>query len=254
MSQYPNDAFSPSGELWWETEHKPGSNQRFGVSKRLAAWIHFNMEIGSTVTMRVLRSSISNKGNPNTDEHFNRRFRELRESGWKLTSNKEDSSLASDEYRLAAKGASIWIEGARPGRSQISGRIRRQVLERDKQICQVCFIGAGEEYPSEPGSRARMTVGHLRANALDGSVDLLNLRTECARCNETVRDEFSIGEGIDVIWPKVRRLSKSDKTTLLIWLDHGSRPSTEVAMIFDDITSQTSVTKLDLINRLKDAT
>ncbi len=254
MSQYPDDAFSPSGELWWEMEFAPGSKQRFGVSKRLAAWIQFNMEIGSTVTMKVLRSSISSKGNPNTDEHFNRRFRFLRESGWKLTSNKEDSSLASDEYRLVVKGASIWIEGVHTSRSQLSGRVRRQVLERDKQICQVCFIGAGEEYPGEPGSRARMTVGHLRANALDGNVDLLNLRTECARCNETVRDEFSIGEGIDVIWPKVRRLSKSDKTTLLIWLDHGSRPSTEVAMIYDDIADQPADLKLDLINRLKDAT
>ena len=118
----------------------------------------------------------------------------------------------------------------------------------------MCFVGAGEEYPNEPGSRARMTVGHLRANALAGSVDLLNLRTECARCNETVRDEFSVGEGTDVIWPKVRRLSKSDKTTLLIWLDQGIRPSTEVAMIFDAITNQSPDIQQDIVDRLKDAT
>ena len=254
MKQYPDEAFSPNGEPWWELEFAPGGKQRFGVSKRLAAWIHFNMEIGSTVTMKVLRSSISSKGMPNADEHFNRRFRFLRESGWKLTSNKEDSSLASDEYRLVAKGASIWIDGVQTTRSQLSARVRRQVLERDNQICQVCFVGAGEEYPNEPGSRARMTVGHLRANALAGSVDLLNLRTECARCNETVRDEFSVGEGTDVIWPKVRRLSKSDKTTLLIWLDQGIRPSTEVAMIFDAITNQSPDIQQDIVDRLKDAT
>ncbi len=254
MNQYPDDAFSPSGELWWEMEFAPGSKKRFGVSKRIAAWVQFNMQIGESVTMKVLRSSISSKGNPNTDEHFNRRFRELRESGWKLTSNKEDSTLASNEYRLVVKGASIWKDGVNSYRSKLSDRVRRQVLERDKQICQVCFIGAGEEYPSEPESRARMTVGHLRANALAGSVDPLNLRTECSRCNETVRDEFSIGEGIDVIWPKVRRLSKSDKTTLLIWLNHGRRPSTEVAMIFDDIANQSADLKRTLISRLKDAT
>ena len=254
MNQYPDDAFSSNGKLWWEMDYAPGSKQRYGVSKRIAAWIHFNMEIGSTVTMKILRSSISSKGKPNIDEHFNRRFRELRECGWKLTSNKEDSSLASDEYRLVTKGASIWIDGVKSPRSQISGRVRRNVLERDKHICQICFIGAGEEYPNEPGSRARMTVGHLRANALDGSVDILNLRAECARCNEPVRDEFSLGGGIDVIWPKVRRLSKSDKITLLFWLDQDSRPSTEVAMIFDDIRIQPSDMKQDLISRLKEAT
>lgn len=254
MSGYPPDAFSPDGTLWWEQELIPGGRQRLGVSKRIAAWIYFNLDIGATVTMRQLRAIVSNDGRPNTDEHFNRRFRELRDSGWKLVSNKEDSSLGSDEYRLETRGSRTWIEGDVPQRTKLSARIRRQVFERDGKRCQICGIGANEEYPNEPGTTARMTVGHVRANALDGGIDMLNLRTECSRCNEPIRDEVSSGEVLDTVWPQVRRLSKGEKQTLLIWIEHGSRPPTEVAMIFDVTKALTAAERLELLSRLRKAT
>lgn len=253
MPSFPSDALAPNGQLWWDLETIPGGRQRFGATKRLASWIHFNMELSSTVTMRELRAAVRNSGEPNTDEHFNRRFRELRDAGWKLTSNKEDSSLGRDEYRLVTRGLKIWINGVNPDRQKLSDRIRRQVLERDKRICQVCFIAAGEEYADDPGSRARMTVGHIRANALNGDAELLNLRAECARCNEPLRDEASSGHGIEVVWPSVRRLSRVDKSILLSWFEEGKRPSTEVIMIFDRVAELSSAEKIEIVDRLREA-
>ena len=234
--KYPDDAYSPDGRFWWEIEFAPGKRQRFGVAKRIAAWLSFNLDAGDTVTMRHLREVITQDGAPNTDEHFNRRFRELRDAGWMLSSNKEDGSLGRDEYRLDVKGLRIWIDSESPVKEAISQRLRRMVFERDGGVCQICGVAGGEEYPREPGSRARLTVGHLRANALKGGVDLLNVRTECSRCNEPIRDEMSIGFGLNEIWPRVRRLSSADKDLLRKWLLNRARPPAELLYLFDEIS------------------
>ena len=229
-------------------------NRRFGVTKRLAAWVYFNMSVGDTVKMRHLREVISNGGAPNTDEHFNRRFRELRDAGWALSSIKEDGTLGIDEYRLDKVGLRIWLEEERRPRATISQRLRRQVFERDQFQCQVCGCRAGEEYPGEPGSRVRITAGHIRAKALDGTVDLINLRTECARCNEPMRDEASIGFGLNEIWPSVRRLGEREKLLLLRWLESGHRPPSELLQLFDSIRQLDPDEIVDIMDRLHKAT
>lgn len=254
MALFPPDAFNPDGVPWWEVQFRPGGRQRFGVEKRLASWIQFNMTIGSKVTMRQLRAAISNDGAPNTDEHFNRRLRELRRADWNLVSNKEDSSLGSDEYRLTNFGIKIWIDGVAPKRNMISAKTRRQILERDNRTCQICGVVAAEEYPQEPGSSARMTIGHIRANALGGDIAESNLQAECSRCNEPLRDEMSSGTRLSDLWPRFRRLSKSDKETLLAWLLDESRPKTELITLHDLARTLDNAEYFELLRKLQKAT
>lgn len=195
MIKYPVEARAPNGQLWWELLTWPDSKQRFGVETKLAAWLTFNTQLGDVITIRQLRDAITGpNGVANTDEHFNRRLRRLRDFDWVIPSHREDSSLAGDEYRLEKFGYPIWLGKKQFSVPGPSAKVRREVLDRDGNRCRICGVGAGEEYPDQPGKRARMTIGHFRAGSLKGPAILDNLRAECSLCNEPLRDELSSGE------------------------------------------------------------
>ncbi|MFF7675686.1 HNH endonuclease [Actinacidiphila glaucinigra] len=250
-----DESRAPNGTYWWELTHRPGSNKPFGQTARIAAWIWFHKDVGETFTMNELRDALG-PDIVGKSEHLNRRFRTLREVGWVLPSNKDDGSLRPDTYRVQVKGVRYWLDEERKAHKPFrpSARTRRIVIERDGGRCVVCGVAAGEPYPGEPDSKARLTIGHrvpqerLRARGAADNID--NWRTECAQCNETVRDELPDPDQYDEVLAQVRRLNKESKTVLLDWLQRGERTRSNLDRAYDRARILTHNERADLIKYL----
>lgn len=229
-----NDSpYAPNGIEWWSPKARIGkSGQQIGAERRLAAWLWFNRQVGDTFTMRQLRLALGQGDSPEVAEHLNRRLRQLRKDGWVITSYKDSRELPVDTYRLDAKGEPIW-HGQRKAKDAISQSTRRLVFDRDGSRCTVCGVGGGESYPGEPGTKARLTVGHRVPRERGGSDSLDNLRTECARCNEPLRHEVRNPETYNEVFAEVRTLKTSELISLLIWLESGQRERSKVDRAYD---------------------
>ena len=120
-------------------------------------------------------------------------------------------------------------------------------------FCVLCGFGAGETYPDNPDLKARLTVGHFVADALQGSSQRANLRTKCSRCNEPVRDEATRSESSEELWPKIRSLKRDEERRLLDWVTHGYRRRDNVDLLFDQVRVLPDGQREDLKKRLKRA-
>lgn len=216
----------------------PGTkSRRYGAEKRIAAFLWFNKEIGDTFTMKEIRAELG-EGAPEDQEQLDRRLRAIRPDGWYIPGNKDDRSLPLGTYRLVTRGTRVWL-GERVKRDTVSAKTRRVVLERDGRRCQICGVGSNEEYPGEPGSKAVMTVGHMVPGQRLGSARPDSLRTECARCNEPMRDQAPDPETYDEVLPEVRSLRKDELRALLEWLLAGRRLRSRLDHAYDRIRQLT---------------
>lgn len=233
---YPPEAYAPNGALWWRLKTVPGGKRRFGDEQKIAAWLAFNRSAGETFTMRELRTALGEDQLPNDAEHLNRRLRTLRSrDGWVIPSAKDDGSLSHDEYRVKKIGWHPGTDEPRPKADLPSDKIRRLVFERDKWTCVVCGVGAKEPYDDTPHKAARMTLGHrIPGKRATSQASVHDLQTECARCNETVRDEIVDPVTLPEILPTVRNLRRADKVQLLQWLEQGRRIRTKVEDVYAD--------------------
>lgn len=219
------------GEFWWQVQTTPGMNQKYGGEKRISAYLNFNVEVGETFTMRELRDELGADGVAEDAEQLNRRLRNLRPDDWVIPSYKDDRSLAPNTYRLEAVGTRVWL-GERNKRDKVSATTRRLVLERDSHTCAVCAIGAGEEYDEYPGTFARMTMGHRVPGQRLGGASVDDLQTECAMCNEPIRDQLPDPETFDEVLPEVRGLKGSDLREIRTWLQVGRRSRSKTERIY----------------------
>ncbi len=203
----------------------------------MAAWLFFNRALGAVFTMPELRNALGDDGAANSDEHLNRRLRQLRKDGWVLPSHREDTSLVVGEYRADRHGWVPW-QGLRPSRGvAIPFRIRAQVLEPDGRRCMICGVAAGESHPALLArSPAVMTIGHRVPAARGGSSsDAHNPRVECSICNEPIRDELRDPEGVAEVLPLVKGLRRSDAYVLWGWVRSGERQRAELDVLYDRI-------------------
>ena len=226
--------------------------RRFGAEPKLAAWLRLNAKIGQVLTIKQLRKALETPGGrPNTDEHFNRRFRNLRRYGWVVRSSQEEGDLKPNEYRLRKMGAPIWLGKKEYVQAAVSAKQRREVFDRDGNRCLLCGIGSGEPYPDEPSKGARLTIGHFVADSLLGPGNPANLRTECSRCNEPVKEEARRSESALELWPKIRGLSRADKVQLLRWVENGYHERNKIDRLFDQIRVLPAVQRDDIYTRLR---
>jgi hypothetical protein len=233
-----DESVAPDGTPLWKLSHHPGTNKVFGQVGRIAAYLWFSKEVGDTFTMRELRTTLGEDLDGKA-EHLNRRLRELRDAGWLLASYKDDRQLPPDTYRVEEKGARLWIEEERRAQQVFrpSQRVRRVVMDRDGSRCRVCGVGRGESYPGEPGSKAVLTIGHRvpqeRLRSRGDADDLDNWRTECARCNETVRNQLPDPERYDELLAEIRQLKTAELRQLLTWLRAGERTRSRLDHAYD---------------------
>ena len=232
--RYGPEAYAPDGTLWWRLRHKPGSTKsRFGDERKLAAYLACHIGPGNVFSMRMLRDGLGDAMERNTAEHLNRRLRELRlRDGWRIPSQKDDATLAQDEYRVEVVGWHPGTGAPRPVKDVPSDRTRRLVFERDKLTCQICHTMAGEPYIDLPEKIMRPTLGHrIPGKRLTRKATPEELQTECARCNESIRDELFDPITLVELLPRITRMKRASKERLLAWLEmgHRSKDSEELA-------------------------
>lgn len=226
--KYPDEAYNPeTGKLWWELTKEDGvRGASWGVKPRMASWLRWNVDINGRFTTRQLREALNSN-----HEHFQRRQRELRDWGWKYISSNEEPSLGED---CLLEEYGWWPgEGERAPQTAISGKVRRQVIERDGGRCVLCGRAGGEPY--EDGSVAVLTAGHIIPNALGGRPTLDNLRTECGRCNETARADTGSVADPQAVVQSVKALKKADRLELLAWIRRGQRSRSSLDRAYDEI-------------------
>ena len=152
--------------------------------RRAAHWLASEVGEGGKFTKSQLRRAIPEW------EQVDRRERDLRaDYGWRIDNYRTDRELNRGEHKLVKIGTRVWEEQLSSQTSRrVSSATRAEVFRRDHNYCRKCGIGPHEEYPDLPGRTARLTIAHLDPKARRGSDDLENLQTQCARCNEEIRD------------------------------------------------------------------
>ncbi|WP_165241830.1 HNH endonuclease [Corynebacterium lizhenjunii] len=218
--EYPVEAYAPDGTLWWKSSIRGAT----GAVPRMASWLRWNVELGGRFSTRQLRDTLDI-----SNEHAQRRQRELRDYGWEYLSAKEEPSLG-EECILEKYG--WWPgEGQRPKRDTISAKVRRQVIERDGGRCVLCGRAAGEKY--EDGSVVVLTAGHIKANSHGGAASLDNLQTECRVCNEPARADTGSASEPEAGVEQVKNLKKADRLELLAWIRSGRRSRSNLDRAYD---------------------
>jgi hypothetical protein len=254
--EYPAEAHAPDGTLWWQLKQTPGKKRPFGDEQKIAAYLAYHVAKGGTFTMRSLRAALGADTIPNDAEHLNRRLRNLRtRDKWVIPSAKDDATLSHDEYRVRELG---WHPGSgvtRPRNDAPSDATRRKVFARDKSICQVCFTPAGEPYVDMPDRVARPTLGHrVPGKRLDSRATVDELQTECARCNESVRDELFDPVTLPEVMPTIRNLKRAEKSELLAWLEARQRTPSRVEQVYADARRLSASERESLVTELRTMT
>ncbi|MEV6818907.1 HNH endonuclease signature motif containing protein [Nocardiopsis dassonvillei] len=202
-------------------------DQSLGGRIRVALWLYEQVGEGQRFRKQAMREAIPGV------EQIDRRMRDLRPAGWIIKTYRDMASLSPNELFLEKIGSPVWEPGKRSeGLRSVSGRLRRFVMDRDHHRCVRCGIASGEEYPGDPGSRARLTVGHINAHAYGSGAEPENLVTECARCNETAKQFTPAQFTADQVRDQIRELPRREKTRLLSWMAVDRRPMSETERVW----------------------
>lgn len=194
------------------------SDDRLGSRVRAALYLKQEVGEGGKFTMQQVRRAI-----PNINQ-IDRRIRDLRPAGWVILDYRQAPGLAPKELLLETIGAPVWERSHRStGLRYISSRVRMEVMTRDNNRCVRCGIAAGEAYPGEPLTAARLTIGHVNPVAHGGKSSPETLVTECARCNETAKTLTAPRYSMEQVWDRVSGLGKAPATHVLDWLIHDRR-------------------------------
>ncbi|MEU6724685.1 HNH endonuclease [Nonomuraea wenchangensis] len=202
-------------------------DSRLGTRIRVALWLHGEVGEGRRFSKQQLRKAIPDV------EQVDRRMRDLRPAGWVIRTYRDMAALSPDELYLEKIGAHVWEPGQRSaGLRSISGKVRRQVMERDLHRCIRCGISAGEAYPDDPDSIARLTLGHVTPHKHGSTADEDSLVTECARCNETAQHLTGAQLSPEQVWDRIIQLPRKDKQKLLNWMAAGHRSLSEAEQVW----------------------
>jgi 5-methylcytosine-specific restriction endonuclease McrA len=203
-------------------------NPRRGAMRRAAHWLATEVGEGRKFRKADLRNAIQDR------EQVDRRMRDLRgKHGWVIHNYRDRTDLSPDEHLLVAIGDRVWQETYRPPRGDaISASVRRRVFDRDGNRCVVCGIAAGEEYPTLPGIRARLTLGHITPRGRKGWNNPDNFRTECAICNEPSRHLTTTPVDPELLKARIRELPRADKRRLAEWIRNERRDFREVERLW----------------------
>ncbi|WP_445269235.1 hypothetical protein [Streptomyces sp. DSM 41634] len=148
-----------------------------GTMVRCALWLVTEVGVGEVFTKSELREAF-----PDTSQ-IDRRMRDLRDRGWRISTNREDRTLTSSEHRFVAMGAEVWKPGqskAKVPAAALTAMQRREIFEADDYLCRVCGIAAGEVYE---GSVETAQLDVARREVLKpGKEAETEMVTECRRC------------------------------------------------------------------------
>lgn len=201
-----------------------------GTRVRVALWLATEVGEGGTFRKQQLRDAMPGV------EQIDRRMRDLRPAGWKISTYRDRALLGSDELMLEEIGFPVWEREHRAaGLRTVTARTRQEVMKRDSHRCVRCGILAGEPYPDDPATTARLTIGHVNPHKHGSGSTTSDLVTECARCNESVKHLTESRLSVEQVWDRIAELNSRDKKHVLRWIVNGRRdPSpaeTAVALV-----------------------
>lgn len=212
-----------------------------GTRLKAAKWLIEEVGRGNTFTILQLKQRF-----PDVSQ-IDRRMRDLRPSGWRITTNDEDPALGIGQFRLDAVGGLS-------AQKALSGRTRRRVFERDQNRCVVCGIGAGEPYDDDPEKVAKLTIGHWQPKEQGGDpLDENNLRTECFRCNHSAQDQTGAVVLPGSVRARTDSLPRKDKAELYSWMEVGRRSPTRTEELWYQWRQLPPQAREEIRNRLADS-
>ena len=179
---------------------------KVGTKVRIREFL--KQHVGEVVTGKQIQNVID----PGITE-WARRVRELRAEGWKISSHIDRADLRPGEYVLEEVPPER-LEYRLP--TNMSGRLRAQILERNGFTCQMCGIGAGD--PMEDGRPARLHVGHIVDRDHGGKDEMSNLRALCSTCNQGAKNIVQEPPSWTWLMAQVRRATQDDQKAVLDWL------------------------------------
>ncbi|MEU3598468.1 HNH endonuclease [Streptomyces sp. NPDC006798] len=202
-------------------------DESLGARVRVALWLRDVVGEGGTFSKQEMRAAIRGT------EQVDRRMRDLRPAGWLIQTYRDKPSLQPDELCLEKIGQPVWDPAHRAaGLRQISAKTRRFVYERDGHMCRRCGIAAAEEYADDPGTHARLTLGHVNPHKSGTGSRPEDLITECARCNETVKHLTGVQMTPEQVWDRMRELPNRHKKDLLAWMKVDTRPLSDAEKVW----------------------
>lgn len=201
-----------------QDEHRPGSRRpgcRGSILEYLLA--HVGEVVKSSDLQAVCQGAVQ----------YSRRLRELREAGWQISSHRDRTDLALDEYVLESV-----LQGAGVSPEAISGRLRAEVLARDGGVCQFCGAVAGEPHPIDPTRRTVLQVGHITDRSMGGSsTDVNNLRALCMICNLSASNILPEPPEYAKLLAHVRKAKIADQRALYAWLGSKFEPHADASSV-----------------------
>jgi hypothetical protein len=198
----------------------PRDNRASASRQLVMAFLRDEIGVGNTFTMTQLRQCY-----PGINQ-IDRRMRDLRPAGWIIDSCQSDTSLPLNTYRLVRIGGDKMP-------ATVSGRTRREVFEAAGNRCQVCGIGAGEQYADEPGKVCRLQIGHWVPMDQGGHhTSRGNLRAECQRCNEAMRNSQGAFTTSQSVLTRASNLGRSARSELIQWMSQGRRDQSEAERLW----------------------
>lgn len=101
----------------------------------------------------------------------------------------------------------------------IPKEVRKWVLRRSHNTCQMCGCVAGDVDPYNRSRPLRLTVGQIVSEAAGGDDSPTNLRALCTNCSEGLR-KAALPPKPDRIFllTQIRRASPDDQKAVLEWL------------------------------------
>ena len=194
-----------------------------GTRIRVALWLVQEVGEGNRFRKQQLRDAMPGV------EQIDRRMRDLRPAGWVIQNYRDTVGLGPEELLFKKQGLPVWEPTHRSaGLRVIPQRLRNEVLERDNNRCVRCGILAGELYPDDPGTTARLTMGHVNPHKHGSSATAADLVTECARCNESLKHLTPARLSVEQVWDRVAELGRADRAKVLAWVTAGRREATPV--------------------------
>ncbi|MFE5948047.1 HNH endonuclease [Streptomyces sp. NPDC056480] len=195
-----------AAEMSWRDES-------LGARVRVALWLRDEVGEGGVFSKASIREAVQGT------EQVDRRMRDLRPADWVILTYRDKPSLQPDQLYLEKIGLPVWEpEHRAAGLRQISARTRRYVYERDGHMCRRCGVAAAEQYADEPGTHARLTLGHVNPHKSGSGANAEDLITECARCNETVKHLTGVQMTKEQVWDRMKELPVHGKRNLLAWM------------------------------------
>lgn len=116
---------------------------------------------------------------------WQRRWRELRNAGLALHSDKDRANLTPGQYLIESHDLTPDTDRAE---HQIPSLLRQRILARHP-YCGLCGRVAGDPHPTNPHARVRLEVDHIDPN---GPTEESNLWTLCNVCNHNRADQIPV--------------------------------------------------------------